>query len=72
MFAEVEHPELGRFETLAAPFTMSRSEVAVRGPAPAVGQHTDEVLARFGVEASRVAELRRAGVIGGGSGARSG
>ncbi len=65
MFAEVEHPQAGTFETLAAPFGMSRSEVAVRGPAPALGQHTDEVLARFGLSGTRIAELRRAGVVAG-------
>jgi crotonobetainyl-CoA:carnitine CoA-transferase CaiB-like acyl-CoA transferase len=65
MFAEIEHPRMGTFETLAAPFSMSRSEVAVRGPAPALGQHTDEVLGRVGVDADRVDALRRSGVIAG-------
>ena len=65
MFAQVEHPELGTFETLAAPFTMSRAEVAVRGPAPALGQHTDEVLGRFGIAADRIEALHESGVIAG-------
>jgi len=65
MFAEVEHPEAGSFETLAAPFTFSRSELAVRGPAPAAGEHTDEVLRRYGVDAVAISELRKAGVLGG-------
>jgi crotonobetainyl-CoA:carnitine CoA-transferase CaiB-like acyl-CoA transferase len=65
MFAEVEHPGLGTFETLAAPFTMSRSEVAVRGPAPTIGQHTDEILGRLGIAADRVEALRESGVIAG-------
>ena len=56
---------MGTFETLAAPFSMSRSEVAVRGPAPALGQHTHEVLGRFGVDADRVGTFRRSGVIAG-------
>jgi crotonobetainyl-CoA:carnitine CoA-transferase CaiB-like acyl-CoA transferase len=44
MFAELEHPAAGRFETLAAPFSLSGSEVAVRGPAPGIGQDTVAVL----------------------------
>ena len=65
MFTDVEHPSLGSFETLAAPFTMSRSEVAVRGRAPELGEHTDEVLDRFGVDAAAAAALRDAGVVAG-------
>lgn len=65
MWAEVDHPAAGRFETLAAPFTLGSSEVAVRGPAPDVGQHTAEVLRRFGIHHDRVAALFAAGVLGG-------
>lgn len=68
MFAAVDHPVAGRFETLAAPFTLSASEVAVRGPAPDVGQHTGEVLRRFGVAEERIAALVDAGVLGGATG----
>jgi crotonobetainyl-CoA:carnitine CoA-transferase CaiB-like acyl-CoA transferase len=45
MFTELEHPAIGRFETLAAPFSLSRSQVAARGPAPEIGQDTISVLA---------------------------
>ncbi|MBI2710372.1 MAG: CoA transferase [Actinobacteria bacterium] len=65
IFAMVEHPAAGRFETVNAPFTMSGAEVAVRGPAPAVGEHTGAVLRRFGVDDERVAALREAGIIDG-------
>lgn len=64
MFAEVHDPEAGTFETLAAPFTLSASEVSVRGPAPKVGQHSVEVLAEHGVDAARIAALVEAGVVG--------
>lgn len=64
MFSEISHPVVGSFETLAAPFSMSSSEVAVRGPGPEVpGEHTDEVLAQFGIPDERVAALRAAGVL---------
>ncbi|MDQ1397339.1 MAG: hypothetical protein QOG64_2598 [Acidimicrobiaceae bacterium] len=64
MFAEIDHPAIGRFETLAAPFSMSSSEVSVRGPAPEIGQHTAEVLTELGVDAATVAALSEAGVVG--------
>jgi crotonobetainyl-CoA:carnitine CoA-transferase CaiB-like acyl-CoA transferase len=64
MFSEVDHPRVGTFETLAAPFSMSSSDVAVRGPAPDVGQHTDQVLSELGISPERIAALAEAGVIG--------
>jgi crotonobetainyl-CoA:carnitine CoA-transferase CaiB-like acyl-CoA transferase len=64
MFTELEHPDLGRFETLAAPFAFGRSAVSVRGPAPEVGQHTAEVLAGLlGMDDSEIAALVRAKVV---------
>jgi crotonobetainyl-CoA:carnitine CoA-transferase CaiB-like acyl-CoA transferase len=65
MFTEIDHPVAGRFETLAAPFTLSTSDLGVRGPAPDVGEHTGEVLRRFGVDDERIASLAAAGVVGG-------
>ncbi len=65
MFTEIDHPDVGRFETLAAPFDMGGADVAVRGPAPECGEHTREVLAQFGIADDRVAELAKAGVLGG-------
>ena len=65
MFAEIEHPEAGRFETLAAPFDIVGADVAVRGPAPECGEHTAEVLTQFGITDDRIAELAKAGVLGG-------
>ena len=63
MFVEVDHP-LGAFETLAAPFTMSSSDVRVRGRAPEIGEHSEQVLRQLGVDDARVAELVAAGVVG--------
>ena len=65
MFTEVEH-DAGPFETLAAPFTLGGAEVRVRGRAPELGEHTGEVLRRFGLDPERVAELHGSGVVAGG------
>lgn len=63
MFAEIDHPVAGRFETLAAPFTLSASQVSVRGPAPEIGEHTAQVLSEFGVGDDDIATLTKNGVI---------
>jgi crotonobetainyl-CoA:carnitine CoA-transferase CaiB-like acyl-CoA transferase len=72
MYAEVRDPDAGAFETLAAPFTLSGAAVAVRGPAPRIGQHTAEVLAQLGVERSRIDALLEAGVAADPSGGHPG
>jgi crotonobetainyl-CoA:carnitine CoA-transferase CaiB-like acyl-CoA transferase len=61
---EVEHPNLGRFETLATPIRFGASAVAARGPAPELGQHTEEVLLERGRSWDDIERLREAGVIG--------
>lgn len=65
MYESIDHPEAGRFETLAAPFDIVGADVAIRGPAPDCGEHTGEVLAQFGITPARIAELAEAGVLGG-------
>lgn len=66
MFARVDHPAAGPFETVAAPFTMSGANTSVRGPAPEPGEHTLSVLAELGIPADRIDTLRAAGVLGAG------
>lgn len=41
----------------------SRTTAEIQRPPAHAGQHTDEVLAEFGVDADRIAELREAGAI---------
>lgn len=43
-FEDLDHPVIGQYRTAGAPFRMSRTPWRVRRPAPAIGQHTDEVL----------------------------
>ncbi|MEO5695211.1 MAG: CoA transferase [Usitatibacter sp.] len=42
---------------------LSESPGAIRRPAPALGEHTDEVLARLGIDAAALGELRQRKVI---------
>ena len=44
MYAELEHPVLGRRKYQNPPFRLSGSDVEVRMPAPLIGQHNNEVI----------------------------
>jgi len=60
-----EHPVFGTVKMQNAFPKLSRTPGRVRWPGPALGQHTDEVLAaKLGAPAERLAELRSRGVIG--------
>ncbi len=50
MFAEVEHPGLGRFLTPGSPVRFGARAPVPPRPAPALGEHTNEVLREFGLE----------------------
>ena len=47
MFAEVEHPGLGSILTAGSPLRFSAAAPVPPRPAPALGEHTDEVLREF-------------------------
>jgi 2-methylfumaryl-CoA isomerase len=50
MFSEVNHPGLGRFVTAGSPLRFGAAAPVPPRPAPALGQHTAEVLREFGLE----------------------
>ena len=50
MFAEVEHPGLGRFLTTGSPLRFGGASRVPPRPAPGLGEHTAEVLHEFGLE----------------------
>lgn len=47
MFAEIEHPGLGRYLTAGSPLRFSARAPAPPSPSPSLGQHTEEVLREF-------------------------
>jgi alpha-methylacyl-CoA racemase len=57
-FVEVE----GIIQPAPAP-RFSRTKAEIQGPAPKAGQHTDEVLAKWGFLMDEIEELRSKGVV---------
>ena len=51
------------FRTVAPPLRFSDTPPSLRRPAPALGEHTDEVLAEAGIALKEIERLRGAGVI---------
>ena len=63
-FVELEHPEVGVRKHAGIPWRMSDSESRVKSPAPAIGQHTEEVLRRvLGYDEAEVRKLSEAGAL---------
>ena len=54
-------PEMPR--TLANPIRLGFAEQQIAGPAPALGQHSDEILAEAGLSPDEIARLRSSGAI---------
>jgi itaconate CoA-transferase len=60
-WADVESPA-GPIRALPAPISTGGAAPAL-GPIPAVGEHTDAILAELGLTAAEVTELREAGAV---------
>ncbi len=59
----LEHPQLGRVDQVALPFTFSDIAVAAPTPPPLLGEQADAILSELGYEATDCKRLRDAGVI---------
>ncbi len=61
---ETEHPVMGRIREPRPPARFTDTPSDLRRPAPALGQHTDEVLTGLGRDTAAIEKLRSAGAIG--------
>ncbi len=64
LFPEVPLADGTSFRTVAVPFKVRDADIGPRGPAPAIGEHTDGVLATLGFGPDELVDLRARGVIG--------
>jgi crotonobetainyl-CoA:carnitine CoA-transferase CaiB-like acyl-CoA transferase len=66
MVVELEQPGADRpVRQLGVPIKLSRTPGGVQGPGPALGEHTDEVLAALGYSAEDVDALKESGAVAG-------
>ena len=64
LLAWPSHPRIGTMEVYAHPIKLSATPGAVRGTAPALGEHTDEVFGELlGLSPEELARLRSGGVL---------
>ena len=59
----LEHPDEGQVKIVGHPIKMSKTPPAPRGPAPEIGQHTEETLLELGYDWAEIEQLRDDGAI---------
>jgi crotonobetainyl-CoA:carnitine CoA-transferase CaiB-like acyl-CoA transferase len=65
MVVELDQPELGKVRQLGHPVGFSRTPADPTRPAPAFGEHTDQVLAEVGYSAEEIAAMKESGAAAG-------
>ena len=63
LVAEIDHPVVGRYRTMTKPIAFADSPGPAPTAAPLHGQHSDEVLGRFGFSGAEIAALRETGAV---------
>jgi crotonobetainyl-CoA:carnitine CoA-transferase CaiB-like acyl-CoA transferase len=63
MVVDVEHAIAGMTKAIGIPVKLSGTPGKIRRPAPALGQHTDEILGELGTSPGLIASLRKRQVV---------
>lgn len=61
--APIDHPVAGSIEVVRNATNIDGVPNEIRRPSPGVGEHSDEILAEFGLDTTEIDELRRGGAI---------
>jgi formyl-CoA transferase len=60
----LDHPEFGKMRTINSPFEVQGSQKIKAGPAPDLGEHSNELLSELGYSTEEISTLRESGVLG--------
>jgi crotonobetainyl-CoA:carnitine CoA-transferase CaiB-like acyl-CoA transferase len=60
---QIDHPKMGKSNLIGSPINLSDTPAQFFRPAPLLGEHTDEILARLGYGNEAIEKLRASGVI---------
>jgi crotonobetainyl-CoA:carnitine CoA-transferase CaiB-like acyl-CoA transferase len=71
MVVSYEQPEMGEIQQLGFPIKLSRTPAGIHRPAPALGEHTAEVLGDSGYSAEQIQALEESGAAKGPDDARA-
>ena len=63
LFPELQHPALGTYRTVNAPMRFNSADVRPRGPAPTVGEHTEQILREAGLSQPEIQALFDDGIV---------
>jgi crotonobetainyl-CoA:carnitine CoA-transferase CaiB-like acyl-CoA transferase len=63
MATPVQHPTLGQLDVVNQAVSMSRTKSVIDVPSPECGEHTDEILAEFGLNAREIQALKSAAAV---------
>ncbi|MBI2868391.1 MAG: CoA transferase [Chloroflexi bacterium] len=63
MVVEQDHPKAGKIRLVNNPFRHGQNPAKIGAPSPALGEHSDQVLAALGYSPERIQKLRAAGVV---------
>ena len=65
LFPEIKSEQIGTYRSVGVPMRFATADVGPQGPAPAVGQHTRQILLDAGFDAAEIDALVERGSIGG-------